>query len=97
MGRLPPISQTLARFLEPGAHLSYELTGRRGAALVTMYDTYVGDAQNQDAFEQYTKKHYDSWVQFARNKQYGSNVRPVLVYGVDLTLRWWPTQTPVLP
>lgn len=45
----------------------------------------MGDAENQDAFEQYTKKHYDSWVQFAHDKRLGRDVRPVLVYGFDLT------------
>jgi len=45
----------------------------------------VGDAENQDAFEQYTKKHHDSWVQFARDKRLGRDVRPVLVSGFDLT------------
>lgn len=39
----------------------------------------------QDAFEQYTKEHYDSWVTFARNKRYGDDVEPVLVCGFDLT------------
>jgi len=45
----------------------------------------MGNAQNRDAFKQYTKKHYDSWVQFVRDKQYGGDVQPVLVSGFDLT------------
>jgi len=45
----------------------------------------VGDANEQDVFEQYIKKHYDSWVTFARNKRYGDDVKPILVYGFDLT------------
>jgi len=52
--------------LEPGAYFSYKLTGKRGAALVTRYKTYIEDALKQDALEQYTKKHYDSWVEFSR-------------------------------
>jgi len=79
------IFETLARPLEPGAYFSYELTGKRGAALVTRYQTYKEDALKRSAFEQYTKKHYDSWVAFSREKQYGDDVKPVLVYGVDMT------------
>lgn len=75
----------LARLLEPGAHFSYQLTGDHGAALVTKYKTYVTDAQEQDTFKQYTRKHYDSWVTFVRNKRYGDDVRPVLVSGFDST------------
>ena len=52
---------------------------------MTRYDTYVGDAEEQHAFRKYTKKHYDSWVTFARSKQYGYDVQPVLVSGFDLT------------
>ena len=36
-------------------------------------------------FEGYTKRHYESWVAFARHKGYGSDVQPVLVSGVDIT------------
>ena len=39
----------------------------------------------RSAFERYTKRHYDSWVAFARGKDYGDDVQPVLVSGVDLT------------
>ena len=79
------IFETLTRPLEPGAYFSYELTGKRGAALVTRHQTYKEDALKRSAFEQYTKKHYDSWVAFSREKQYGDDVKPVLVYGVDMT------------
>jgi len=37
------------------------------------------------AFEAYTVRHYESWVAFARHKQYGNNVHPVLVSGVNMT------------
>jgi len=73
------------RALEPGAHLSFELTGICGAALATKYLTYREDSILETAFEEYTKRHYDSWVTFARDKLYGNNVQPVLVYGFDMT------------
>jgi hypothetical protein len=73
------------RPLEPGARFSFELSGNRGAALVTRYPTYPEDAQSEPAFEAYTKRHYESWVKFARDKQYGDNLQPVLVTGLDMT------------
>lgn len=45
----------------------------------------MGDAQEQDTFERYIKKHYASWVTFARNKRFGNDVEPILVSGFDLT------------
>ena len=39
----------------------------------------------ESAFERYTKRHYKSWVAFARHKDYGNDVQPVLVSGVDMT------------
>ena len=75
----------LSRPLEPGASFSFELTGNRGAALVTKYSTYKEDSLLDSAFERYTKRHYDSWVAFARRKDYGNDVQPVLVSGVDMT------------
>ena len=52
---------------------------------MTRYQTYKQDALKRAAFERYTKKHYESWVAFSREKQYGDDVRPVLVSGVDTT------------
>ena len=72
------------RPLEPGA-FSYELTENRGAALVTKHKTYRMDALVESAFERYTKRHYESWVAFARDKDYGDDVQPVLVSGFDMT------------
>ena len=37
------------------------------------------------ALERYTKRHYESWVAFAREKQYGNDIKPVIVSGVDMT------------
>ena len=71
--------------LEPGAGFSYELTKNRGAALVTKYRTYRMDALVESALERYTKRHYESWVTFARHKDYADDVHPVLVYGFDMT------------
>ena len=75
----------LPRPLEPGANFSFELTGNRGAALVTKHSTYKEDSLLDFVFEKYTKRHYESWVAFARHKGYGSDVQPVLVSGVDMT------------
>ena len=75
----------LCRRLEQGMDFSFELTGDRGAALVTRHPTYCEDSLLDSAFEAYTVCHYESWVAFARDKQYGDNVHPVLVSGVDMT------------
>ena len=50
---------------------------------MTRYKTYREDTLKKSAFERYTKKHYDSWVTFARDKEYGDDVEPVLVSGFD--------------
>lgn len=71
--------------LEPGARFSFDLTQNRGAALVTKYATYRMDALVELAFEKYTKRHYESWVDFARDKEFGNDVHPVLVSGFDMT------------
>ena len=82
----PPIILNLPPSpLEPGAKFSFELTGNRGAALVTKYPTYKEGSLLEFEFEEYTKRHYESWVKFARHKKYGKNVQPVLVYGFDMT------------
>ena len=52
---------------------------------MTRYPTYKEDFQLEIAFEKYTKRHYESWVTFARDKQYGDDVRPILVSGFDMT------------
>ncbi|KAF9649129.1 hypothetical protein BDM02DRAFT_1963423 [Thelephora ganbajun] len=70
---------------ERGMNFSFELTGDRGAALVTRYPTYRQDSLLEAAFEAYTKRHYESWVAFARDSQYGNDIRPVLVSGLDMT------------
>ena len=75
----------LPRSLEYSASFSFELTGDRGAALVTKYRTYREDALSESEFEDYIKRHYDSWTAFARHKRYGDNVQPVLVSGFDMT------------
>ena len=71
--------------MEPGASFSFELTEKQGAALLTKYRTYREDIELESAFEEYTKRHYDSWVTFARNARHGNDVKPVLVTGVDMT------------
>jgi hypothetical protein len=80
------VSQTvLSRPLEPGADISFEFAENRAAALVTNYKTYRMDAELLAGFEDYTKSHYKSWVKFARDRRYGNNIDPVLVYGFDMT------------
>ena len=71
--------------LEPGFSISFQLTEKQGAALVTKYPTYREDVQREQIFEEYTKRHYDSWVTFARGAGHGNDVAPVLVTGVDIT------------
>jgi len=71
--------------LEPGVNFSFELTGKQGAALVTKYRTYREDVELESNFKAYTKRHYDSWVAFARDTGHGDDIKPVLVTGVDMT------------
>jgi len=71
--------------VEPGARMAFELTRKQGAALITKHPTYRDEIERERTFENYTKQHYDSWVDFARERGDGENVRPVLVTGVDLT------------
>ena len=42
------------------------------------------DALVKLGFEEYTKRYYESWVAFARDKKYGKNVNPILVSGFDM-------------
>lgn len=71
--------------MEPGVGFSFELTEKQGAALVTKYRTYREDIELESAFEEYTKRHYDSWVTFARSARHGNDTKPVLVTGLDMT------------
>ena len=73
------------RPVEPGAQFSFKLTGNHGAALRTRYPTYMEDARSESTFERYVKRHYESWVEFARDKECGSDVRPIIVSGFDMT------------
>ena len=73
------------RPLQSSAHYTFELSGERGAALITGHDTYRKDASSEvGAFEAYTKLHYQSWVAFALARGNGK-VEPILVDGFDLT------------
>lgn len=55
--------------LKPGFNISFQLTEKQGAALVTKYPTYREDIQREQVFEEYTKCHYDSWVAFVRDSE----------------------------
>jgi len=79
------VSDLCSRTLEPGSSFSFQLTEDQGAALVTKYRTYREDVQLAGNFEKYTKNHYDSWVTFARETGHGSDIKPILVTGVDMT------------
>ena len=78
-------TDTIRELLEPSANFSYELTGNRGVALVTKYPTYREDSLLESAFVGYTKRHYESWVKFALEMEYGDAIKPVLVCGFDMT------------
>lgn len=74
--------------LPPGgtSGFPFQLTeNRNGAALITNYETYRVDAQVESPFEEYTKRHYKSWVAFGRDKGYANDVRPILITGFDVT------------
>ena len=71
--------------LESGTSTSLQLTGNQGAALLTKHPTYREDVQLGRVFEEYTKEHYDSWVAFARERGHPSDIKPILVTGVDMT------------
>jgi len=43
------------------------------------------DTPLESTFEEYTQSHYKSWAEFARNKGYGKDIKPVLVSGIDMT------------
>ena len=74
-----------SRPVKPGTNFSFELIREQGAALITKCSTFRGDTELETAFEDYTKRHYNSWVTFARNKRCGNDVKPILVSGVDIT------------
>lgn len=73
------------RMLEPGFHASFELNGKQGATLLTKYRTYREDIELERDFYMYTKRHYNSWVEFARHRGHGDDIKPVLVTGIDMT------------
>ena len=74
-----------ASAVEPGAGIAFELNSKRGAALVTKHYTYREDIEREVPFEDYIKKHYQSWVDFSLEQGHGRNIKPILVTGVDLT------------
>jgi len=72
--------------LERGTNFSFDLTGVRGAALVTTGKTHQKDSPDElrSRFKRYTKRHYKSWRQFACGRPDGDSVWPVLVTGFDV-------------
>ncbi|KAF9790499.1 hypothetical protein BJ322DRAFT_393495 [Thelephora terrestris] len=61
-------------------------SGEKGALLLTKYPMYREDVEREGHFKEYTRKHYNSWVEFARQNGHGDgDLNPVLVTGVDRT------------
>jgi len=52
---------------------------------MTKYPTYIADTESLGTFDEYTTKHQDSWVRFARIKGHKKGVQPILVSGFDVT------------
>jgi len=71
--------------MEPGSSILFQLTGGKGAILLTKHSIYREDVQRERNFKEYAKVHYDSWVVFAREHGHSSSIKPVLVTGVDMT------------
>lgn len=71
--------------VEPGARIAFALTHRQGAVLITQRPTYREDIEKRGNFAKYIRQHYDSWVDFARERGYGEKIKPILVTGVHLT------------
>ena len=71
--------------MEPGGKITFELSHKQGAALITRYPVYSEGAERIGAFKRYAKTHYNSWVDFALENDHGEDVKPVLVDGVHLT------------
>ena len=72
--------------MESGARVAFELTGKQGAALITRPPTRREYIERGSVFDNYVKRHYDSWVEFARERgPDGKNIRLILVTAVDLT------------
>ena len=80
----PGILDLYSRTSGSTSTVSFQLTGGRGAALLTNYPAYREDAPQTGTFEKYTKEHYASWVEFAREAGLG-DVNPILITGVDRT------------
>ena len=83
---IPCSTSSLWSMMLQSSHcIPLQLTGERGAALVTKYQTHREDIQRVGKFENYMKRHYNSWVAFARETGHGNNINPVLITGVDMT------------
>lgn len=71
--------------MDHDARIAFELTGKRGAALITKHPIHRERIERDHEFADYTKKRYASWVDFACEHGYPEGVRPILVTGVSLT------------
>jgi len=72
---------------ERSTTFSFDLNGDRGAALVTTGEMHWKDTPgpSKPRFKAYIKRHYNSWVRFARGKPDADGVWPILVTGFDVT------------
>ena len=52
---------------------------------MTKYQTHREDIQRAGTFDNYVKRHYNSWVAFARETGHDNDINPVIVTGVDRT------------
>lgn len=71
----------------PRGMFTFNLTGDRGAALVTRHKTHRKDSPGdlERSFEEYIKLHYKSWIEFARHQLRPQDTKLVLVSGFDVT------------
>jgi hypothetical protein len=67
-------------------HLSLHTTREQGAILKTNEETYVLNALCPNAFGEYMRQYYKSWVQFGQDNYHSVDYNNlVIVTGVDLT------------
>ena len=70
----------------PQGPFTFELTGDRGAALVTTHDTRREDCVDGPLLENHIKNNYQSWTRFAREKaQLPRDAQLIIVSGFDVT------------
>jgi hypothetical protein len=75
--------------LAPGASLDLELTRSEGAGFLTRFPIRCTDTLQDGTLKTYIKKHYDSWLEYARDPSQGfGEINPILVSGIDSARDW---------